>query len=444
MTIDSVPGTDLRYHLISFDRDGIERRDDPDAPGGRASEGLYAELESEPVTDVFVMSHGWQGDVPAAIHQCRAWVGAMARTSADREAIRRLDPDFHPLLVGLHWPSLPWGDESLEAGPVSFGSPGEDPLAPLVAGAAPALADSETAHEALATIFASALDDVAPAEMPPEVADAYRTLWQEAGLAAGGPGAPPGEDGEAFDPEAAYQAVRDEEAVAFAAGGIGGALLAPLRGLSFWKMKQRARAVGESGIAALLREIQRRSGSAVRCHLMGHSFGCIVMSAAVGGAGAVEPLPRPVDTLFLAQGALSLWSYASAVPAAPGKAGYFHPIVRDLKATSIVTTRSVHDTAVGRLYPMAAGLARQVGFAPGELPRYGAVGAFGLRGPGVPLVDLDLLPTGGEYPFAPGKVYNLEASRTICEGGGAAGAHSDIAKPEVAHAFWAAVRAARS
>ena len=35
--------------------------------------------------------------------------------------------------------------------------------------------------------------------------------------------------------------------------------------------------------------------------------------------------------------------------------------------------------------------------------------------------------------------YNLKSSAFISEGGGVSGAHSDIAKPEVAHVFWAAV-----
>ena len=43
--------------------------------------------------------------------------------------------------------------------------------------------------------------------------------------------------------------------------------------------------------------------------------------------------------------------------------------------------------------------------------------------------------------FAHLRIYNLEASAFIKDGDGASGAHSDIAHPEVAHAFWAAVLA---
>ena len=56
-------------------------------------------------------------------------------------------------------------------------------------------------------------------------------------------------------------------------------------------------------------------------------------------------------------------------------------IVRDGKvAGPILITRSKHDRAVGWLYPAAAAPVRDVDFAPGEPPKYGAIGAFGARG----------------------------------------------------------------
>jgi hypothetical protein len=47
-------------------------------------------------------------------------------------------------------------------------------------------------------------------------------------------------------------------------------------------------------------------------------------------------------------------------------------------------------------------------------------------------------PAGASYSYQPGRVYNLEASQFINEGGGFSGAHSDIRKPAVAHAVWEA------
>ena len=88
---------------------------------------------------MFVLSHGWMGDVPAARHQYGRWIGAMAACSADVQRMRRKRPGFNPLLIGLHWPSKPWGDDALEAGAASFGAPTEgkadaesDPVEALV------------------------------------------------------------------------------------------------------------------------------------------------------------------------------------------------------------------------------------------------------------------------------------------------------------------------
>src|SRR3546814_1454177 len=52
----------------------------------------------------------------------------------------------------------------------------------------------------------------------------------------------------------------------------------------------------------------------------------------------------------------------------------------------IVTTRSVHDTAVGKYYPMGARLSGSRTLA--ELPKYGGVGSFGLQGLGSQAHDL--------------------------------------------------------
>ncbi len=439
MTIETVPNTDTQYYLLAFDKDGKERQDDPDAMnGGVLSERVKQELRDEPVTDVFFISHGWKGDVPAAKDQYNRWIGAMLECEDDREKVRQVRPGFRPLLIGLHWPSLPWGDEELDVPAMSF-APGEDPIAPLVEDAADKIADTEAAKKALRTIFAAALDDISPPTLPPEVVEAYKVLQREAGLDAEGPAAAPGADAEGFDPEQLYQADM-EDSVSFGLPGTGG-LLTVLRQLSFWKMKARAKDFGESGAGTLLRKLQQiAAGRDVHFHLMGHSFGCIAVSATVAGAEGDAPLDTPVHSLFMAQGALSLWAYCSDIPVVKGKAGYFHSIVSGKKvAGPIVTTQSEHDTAVGRLYPLAAGLKRQVVFAPGELPKYGALGSFGIRGPGVAIEDMEMLPKDGSYGFQAGTSYNLESSHIIREGGGMSGAHSDIDRPEVAHAFWEAV-----
>jgi hypothetical protein len=442
MTIETVPGSDIPYLLINLDKEGRERGDDPQAPSGRLSDLAAGQLSHGPVTDVFLMSHGWKSDIPAAKEQYGAWTAAMVGRKADIERLRAVRPGFAPLLIGLHWPSLPWGDEDPVARGAAFAAGGPDAVEGWISDAADKLADTAPARAALRTIFHAAGDDLLPDELPAEVADAYRVLYAEAGLAAEGVAGAPGQDIDAFDPEAIYQASMED------AGSFGGsfglsALLTPLRQLSFWQMKARARTVGEAGAAVLLRRLQGAAGERdLRFHLMGHSFGCIVVSAAVKGAGGDDPLPKPVHSLFLAQGALSLWAYCADIPEARGQPGYFHPLIAKGKvAGPIVTTQSRHDTAIGRLYPLGAGVAGQVDFAPGKLPRYGGVGVFGIQGPGIVLENRDMLPAQADYGFRGGHVYNLDGSAYINQGVGASGAHNDIAKPEVAHAFWQAISA---
>jgi len=176
--------------------------------------------------------------------------------------------------------------------------------------------------------------------------------------------------------------VQEEDAVSFGSIGFGGLLALP-RTLSFWAMKGRARRFGEGEGRALLNDLLRAAGAIrkVRFHLMGHSFGCIVASAMLAGPGGRGSLICPIDSIALVQGALSLWSFCGEIPTAPGRAGYFHDVLAGGRVRGpIVTTQSEHDVAVGRWYPLAAGVAGQVAFGPGGLPRYGAVGAFGLRG----------------------------------------------------------------
>src|SRR5678816_3564875 len=130
-----------------------------------------------------------------------------------------------------------------------------------------------------------------------------------------------------------------------------------------------------------------------------------------------------------------------SIPYAAGTAGYFHRIVEHgLVRGPIVTTRSSHDTAVGRFYPLGAQVRTQLVLG-NDLPAYGGIGSFGIQGTKGAL-DMPMGAANFTYGFKPGAIYNLEASGIIKNGGGASGAHSDIAHPEVAHAFWAAALAA--
>ncbi|KAG5192758.1 hypothetical protein JKP88DRAFT_242636 [Tribonema minus] len=73
---------------------------------------------------------------------------------------------------------------------------------------------------------------------------------------------------------------------------------------SFWHMRQRAVAVGTSAGGQLLRDLHEHLPAAVheaKLHLVGHSFGCAVLSAAVRDSN----LELPVTSLVLLQAAMS-------------------------------------------------------------------------------------------------------------------------------------------
>ena len=431
------------YYLVAFDRDGRERADDPHGVGGSMSARVLDEATRLAPTDVFLLAHGWKGDVPGAVEQYDLWISAMLHLRADRDEFEQRPGGFRPVWVGLHWPSQPWGDEDLggaEAPPYRRNAVAQafrPALRQFVDTWADRLGDSPGIRAALEVIGREAAQSQFRADLSSTLRDAYSALDAALGLGNGGLAAPPGDDRGAFDPDAALAAEAE-----FAGRGVreGADILGPLRQLSFWTMKKRARVVGEGGMHALLRALQDAfTGQDVRIHLMGHSFGAIVTSAIVGGPGGNSPLPIPVRSLVLVQGAMSLWSFARRIPIAPERSGYFHRIVdHACVAGPIVATRSRHDTALGRFYPIAAGVARDMTVGVDEYPRYGALGTFGARGLNVGVVDQSVLDAEGAYEFLPGTIHNLDASDVIREGGGLSGAHSDIFDPEIAHAVWQA------
>lgn len=410
----------------------------------------------------------------------------------DLNQARSLDPAFTPLIVGVHWPSLPWGQEDPSRATLTdIGDPdaAQDEFTrersmtadKLLERYADRIADTPDARQALNLVLMAAEDPqtgpaLARGTVPAAVEAAYPLRFREAGLALGGAPAAPGSDQEGFCPawtittwtQAAHDTTADgntssdefsDQSVpglqgtdSRQPGVLGGAwwdaardaALMPLRQLSFWSMKRRARHVGESGVHDLLVGLQYSIPRA-RVHLMGLSFGCIVVCAAVAGPVAddvlVDRAPRAVESLFLVQGAMSLWSFADTIPHGRREPGFYYPALRSPSLVSgpVVTTRSRHDRAVGTFFPLAARLGQDLTLAPVDLPEYGAVGAFGIQGLAAVLTTShDVMPADTDYDFQPGCVHNIDASNVICHGTGPSGAHSDITHPQIAHLLWQA------
>lgn len=429
MPIQKIPGLDISYALISFDDNGRERTDDPE--GGVFSHRVQEQVRQTQPTDIFLFSHGWKGDVPSAIDQYNRWIGALWKVTADREA---MGTAFRPLFIGLHWPSQPWGEEAIGAGAAAFGTAAGATLEPLLRAAVAHFGGGDAVRQPLELIFAAFERDPAARVLPDSVVSAYGELAKAIGFSAGsGPDGAPDEEGAALDPQAAVRAERIASAgESFGLqGNFRNGILAGLRQASFWLMKHRARTIGEQGMHQCVADLERTSSAQV--HLMGHSFGCVVVSSILGGPGGSTPLPRPVSSAVLVQGAMSLWAYAQTIPGTE-KPGYFRRVLNGAVSGPIITTQSSHDSAVGAAYPAAVGLVNEFDFGT-ELPRFGGLGTWGIQG--TPLAEKQtMLDENGVYAFKPGRIYNLESSRFIPD-------HSGIDGPQVAHVLWQAVIAAR-
>jgi hypothetical protein len=187
----------------------------------------------------------------------------------------------------------------------------------------------------------------------------------------------------------------------------------------------------------LLRQIRAArpadGANPLRLHLIGHSFGCRLVTAATAGPANAPPLP--VDSLTLLQAAFSHFGFAQAYDGTHD--GYFRRVVTDPARVRgpIVITFTAKDKAVGLAYPIASRIARQIAAAMGDAnDPYGGLGRNGAqKTPGAETVTLGKV--GTAYAFAMRGIYNLDSNAVI-------GGHSDLAHPEVAYAIVSAVAAA--
>ncbi len=199
MPYQKIPNIDLTYALITFDGDGHERTDDTE--GGVFSKTLLSRVRETQPTHIFLFSHGWEGDVPAAVDQYNRWIGAMWNLTADRAC---MGSDFRPVFIGLHWPSRPWGEETSPASAPSFGTAADASIDALLEAAVQHFGGSQAVRPPLKVIFDAFEKDPTARVLPDNVVAAYHDLAGVLGFTAGaGPGASPDHDGAPLDPQAA-------------------------------------------------------------------------------------------------------------------------------------------------------------------------------------------------------------------------------------------------
>jgi hypothetical protein len=214
-------------------------------------------------------------------------------------------------------------------------------------------------------------------------------------------------------------------------GGIKSGFLHLLNFSTYYLMKARAGDVGVKGLSPLIARI-RGARQDLRLHMIGHSFGCRLTSAAIN-AGIDDERFRP-DTVLLLQGAFSHNGFA--VQSDNTDRGIFRDVIEKKKVRGpILITHTRNDKAVGIAYAIASRIAGVNAAAIGdENDIFGGLGSNGAQTAETTpeRVVGSLLAVGIDYPFAagvkPSTPYNLRADNFIT-------GHSDIQNPQVAHAL---------
>ncbi|HET9557027.1 MAG TPA: serine/threonine protein kinase, partial [Actinomycetota bacterium] len=207
-----------------------------------------------------------------------------------------------------------------------------------------------------------------------------------------------------------------------------------LRQLTYFEMKKRAGVVGKQGLGPLLGRIHQADPE-LRIHLLGHSFGARLVSFAL--AGLPDGAGSPVKSLYLLQGAFSHFAFADALPMDRSRGGALKGMAARVDGP-LVASFTVHDLAVGKLYPLAALSSRDdAAGLEDRLFRWGGIGHDGAQAVDATVVTLG--PVGTGYPFQKGRFVNLDGNAIVNRGGPPSGAHSDIFHPEL---VWAGLVAA--
>ena len=200
---------------------------------------------------------------------------------------------------------------------------------------------------------------------------------------------------------------------------------------TYSEMKQRAGLIGKTGVAQLLLML-RQKNPALKLHLVGHSFGGRLVTAAADSL----PPGTPAVPLSLLQAAYSHNGLAENFDNQQHD-GAFRTLLSEQRASGpILITHTKNDLAVGIAYPLASRMSRDVASSLGDRnDPYGGMGRNGAQHVGeVDPAHDTLLPTGAPYSFRQGAVYNLEADDFIRD-------HGDVDGQQIAYAILNAVLA---
>jgi hypothetical protein len=409
--------------------------------------------EGGSVTDLFVIAHGWNNHMDEARSLYRDFFGHV-RAEQDAGRVPGAAGRGYAVL-GVLWPSKKFADKELIASGAAGASSAvtdtvlleqlddlkgvfSDPRADDKLEQAKRLVGDLEDKRSARRQFADLLRSMLPADAADDE-DASTSLFELRGdqvmerlskpvlparPASGGTGGSAARIGDPASP-------------AGGAAGIGrffSGIKSAARNLmnfaTYYQMKERAGTVGRQGLSPLLHDIRARRPD-LKLHLIGHSFGGRLVTAAAAGRDD-RPVVKP-DTLVLLQAAFSHHGFARRFDGT--RDGFFRRVVENqLVAGPVVITCTRNDRAVGLAYPLASLIAGQVAAELGDKnDLYGGIGRNGAQKT-PEAVDGTLLAAGGAYAFQAGSLYNLKADQFISD-------HSDICGDEVAHALLTAVAA---
>jgi hypothetical protein len=413
--------------------------------------------DGKDITDVFVISHGWNNDIDEA----RTLYGNVFDSLRSVTTASPL-PGRTFGVVALFWPSKKFADPSeIPGGAAAVADAGATRLSaqldrfaeifaddPAAAGKIayarsmiPALEFSESVQDRYVETLTSLVPQ--PRYEGDEGLDSAReslatTPGHEVLARLSAPIAPidppiPGTGGAA--------SIGAPDPGSGGAAGLGGFLGGIINAaanlgdlLTYYTMKDRAGIVGRTGAAATVKRLRgSRAVNPPAVHLIGHSFGGRLVTAA---ANALPP-DAVVQSMSLLEAAYSHNGLAKNWDGA-GNDGAFRGVIDGKKvAGPIVITHSSHDFPVGVAYPLASRLANDAAAAifGGPNDKYGGMGRNGAQHTPEADDDVELTDVGTPYPpFAPNRwIRNIRGDGpppkpTITS-------HGDVAKPEIAWAI---------